>query len=482
MASSYDATVTAKLESAGAVLLGKLSLTEGAMAGYHRDFKAPRNPWDLHRTPGFSSSGSGVATAAGMSYGTIGSDTGGSLRLPASATGVVGLKPTWGRVSRYGVVALAPSLDHIGPMTRRVEDAAALLSVIAGEDCNDPTSLVGPAGDHSKNLDNGIDGVRIGFDESYATKDVAQHVADAIDVAVGELERLGARIVPVKLPDMAGDEVINAWLTITSVEALQAHERTYPRAAEYGAFFRNLLDNAVRIPATAYAKPMQFRGKTAGGIPPAASGPGIRNGNAVASAASTSPVARETPNGMGGEGGGCAGIGRKPSLKQAHRWASGLRGSEKPAVGSKHRTVAFQRQGQVNTIPQGYSVLQRQSERGGQQRRHVEQTGRTIHHQTEGGLSLIRGHLFPAVTLCRQTGEFRQEKIGSDQQNLSRSVAVEQSEGRRAVRLREHPLSSDAAVENQFLRHALSLPLRANQGRTVVHRRQGGRKAIEFFT
>ena len=256
----YDATVTAKLESAGAIVLGKLNLTEGAMGGYHRDFKVPRNPWDLNRTPGFSSSGSGVAVAAGMGYGAIGSDTGGSIRLPASANGIVGLKPTWGRVSRHGVLALAPSLDHIGPMARRVADAAALLTVIAGEDRNDPTSLVGPAEDYLKTLNNSIKGVRVGFDERYATKDTAPHVAAAMREAVRELEKLGGHIVQTNLPDMGGAELINAWLTITSVEALAVHERTYPsREREYGAYFRNLLANAVKIPATGYAKAMQLR-------------------------------------------------------------------------------------------------------------------------------------------------------------------------------------------------------------------------------
>ena len=137
---SYDATVVGRFARAGAVLLGKLNTTEGAMVGYHPDFEVPRNPWGEDRFPGWSSSGSGVATAAGLCYASLGTDTGGSIRTPSAVNGIVGLKPTWGRVSRYGVLGLAPSLDHVGPMTRTVADAAAVLAVLAGHDGHDPTS------------------------------------------------------------------------------------------------------------------------------------------------------------------------------------------------------------------------------------------------------------------------------------------------------------------------------------------------------
>ncbi len=137
----FDATVVTRLEAAGAVLLGKLNLTEGAMGRYHPAFDIPLNPWNPDVSAGSSSSGSGVATAAGLAYGTLGSDTGGSVRFPSAACGIVGLKPTWGRVSRYGVLPLAESLDHVGPMTRSTADAAILLQAIAGHDPHDPTSL-----------------------------------------------------------------------------------------------------------------------------------------------------------------------------------------------------------------------------------------------------------------------------------------------------------------------------------------------------
>ena len=155
---SFDSTVVTRFEAAGAVLLGKLNLTEGAMGGYNPELQIPLNPWDNDRWTGSSSSGSGSATAAGLCYGSLGSDTGGSIRFPAAACGIVGIKPTWGRVSRYGVLALAESLDHVGPMTRSVADAAVILQAIAGYDPNDPTSLSDPVPDYMDGIGAGIEG------------------------------------------------------------------------------------------------------------------------------------------------------------------------------------------------------------------------------------------------------------------------------------------------------------------------------------
>ena len=162
---TFDATVVTRLHAAGAILLGKLNLTEGAMGGYHPDFAIPVNPWHAERYAGASSSGSGVATAAGLCFGSLGSDTGGSIRFPAAACGIVGLKPTWGRVSRYGVLALAESLDHVGPMTRTTLDAAIMLQAIAGPDPHDPTSLLEPVPDLVTGIASGVTGLRLGFDE-----------------------------------------------------------------------------------------------------------------------------------------------------------------------------------------------------------------------------------------------------------------------------------------------------------------------------
>src|SRR5277367_6507604 len=143
-----DATVVRKLNAAGAVILGKLQLTEGAYADHHPGIAPPVNPWNAAHWSGASSSGSGVATAAGLCYGSLGSDTGGSIRFPSAANGVTGLKPTWGRVSRHGVFELAASLDHIGPMARSVADAAAVLTAIAGPDPLDPTARHEPVPDY----------------------------------------------------------------------------------------------------------------------------------------------------------------------------------------------------------------------------------------------------------------------------------------------------------------------------------------------
>ena len=149
------------------IILGKLNLTEGAMAGYHPDFSIPVNPWGKELWAGASSSGSGVATAAGLCFASVGSDTGGSIRFPSLANGVVGLKPTYGRVSRYGVLALADSLDHVGPMVRTSADAAVVFEAMAGFDDNDSTSLRAPVPDMIKELGKGIKGVKIGFDRGY---------------------------------------------------------------------------------------------------------------------------------------------------------------------------------------------------------------------------------------------------------------------------------------------------------------------------
>ncbi|GIT16113.1 MAG: hypothetical protein CM1200mP37_6940 [Chloroflexota bacterium] len=157
---SYDATVIDKLNNAGAVLIGKLNLTEGAMRGYHPEFEIPVNPWNKDKWVGNSSSGSGVATALGLCFGSLGSDTGGSIRFPSACCGIVGLKPTWGRVSRYGILALAESLDHVGPMTRSSAELN-YARAIAGYDKNDPTSLTDVIPDISKTINNSIKGIRL---------------------------------------------------------------------------------------------------------------------------------------------------------------------------------------------------------------------------------------------------------------------------------------------------------------------------------
>src|SRR3954451_11644597 len=160
---SQDATVVARLQANGAVILGKLQMTEGAFGAHHPKVAAPINPWNAAYWTGVSSSGSGVATAAGLCYGSLGSDTGGSIRFPSTMNGLSGLKPTWGRVSRAGVFPLADSLDHIGPMCRSALDCAIMLGVIAGADERDPTAVPLPVPDYTETISAGVAGKRIGL-------------------------------------------------------------------------------------------------------------------------------------------------------------------------------------------------------------------------------------------------------------------------------------------------------------------------------
>ena len=267
--SDSDATVVTRLETAGAVILGKLATTEGAMVGYHRDFEVPRNPWgDLDRWPGVSSGGSGVATAAGLCFASLGTDTGGSIRFPSAVNGIVGLKPTWGRVSRHGVLDLGPTLDHVGPMTRSVRDAARVLSVIAGRDPKDPTSLADPVPAYEAQMERGVAGLRIGWDEAFATSDVEPHVAAAVRTAVSQLSGLGAEIVEIEVPPLEEDEVA-AWSTLAAAEAAAVHEATFPsRTNEYGNYFRQFLSGGRDISSVDLAKAVFARKRAIGRVAP----------------------------------------------------------------------------------------------------------------------------------------------------------------------------------------------------------------------
>jgi amidase len=260
---NFDSTVVARLEAAGAVLLGKLNLTEGAMGGYNPEFEIPINPWNPERWSGASSSGSGVATAAGLCFGSLGSDTGGSIRFPAAVCGTVGLKPTWGRVSRYGVLNLAESLDHVGPLTRSAADAGLMLQAISGSDPNDPTSLTAPVPDMLEGIDQGIKGIRIGLDEQYATRDIDPEITAAVLAGVKVLEDLGAEIVQVQLPDM--DPYVHAWLVLCSAEAVAAHAATYPsRRDDYGPWLRGILDRGAQVTGVEYARANNLRAACTG--------------------------------------------------------------------------------------------------------------------------------------------------------------------------------------------------------------------------
>ena len=230
---AFDATVVARLRDAGAVLLGKLQMTEGAFADHHPDITPPVNPWHADHWPGASSSGSGVASAAGLCYGAIGTDTGGSIRFPCAANGVTGLKPTWGRVSVNGAYELAASLDHIGPMCRSAADAGAMLGVIAGADPRDPTALQQPLPDCLAGTDRDLRGVRIGIDPGYTSAGVDSVMSLAFEQAKEVFAGLGAELRTVRFPDPL--DVIRDWGPQCAVETAVAHEATFPsRRTAYG--------------------------------------------------------------------------------------------------------------------------------------------------------------------------------------------------------------------------------------------------------
>jgi amidase len=248
-----DATVVKRLRDAGAVVLGKVKLTEGAFSDHHPDVDPPRNAWHEDYWPGVSSSGSGVAVAAGLAYGALGSDTGGSIRFPSTVNGIVGIKPTYGRVSRHGAFPLADSLDHIGPMTRTVEDAARLLGVIAGHDASDPTSLDAAVPNYGAAIGDSVRGMRIGIDRRYVESGVAPDVVAAVDDAAATFTDLGAAIVEVELPDCA--DLIRGWVVTCGAECVLAHRRFFPaRRADYGPQLAQLLDSGIAASATAYAE------------------------------------------------------------------------------------------------------------------------------------------------------------------------------------------------------------------------------------
>ena len=253
-----DACVVARLREAGAVLLGTLAMTEGAYAAHHPDVEAPRNPWDTERWSGVSSSGSGVATAAGLCFGSLGTDTGGSIRFPSAVNGLVGIKPTWGRVPRHGVFPLADSLDHVGPMTRCVRDAAAILSAIAGHDPRDPTSLRAPVPELERSLETGVRGVRIGIDRDYANDATDPNIVEPILACAAVFADAGAELHEVSVPGW--ERCLAAWGPICAAEAALAHEGLFPeRRAEYGPDLARFLDGGRELSALELARAFEIR-------------------------------------------------------------------------------------------------------------------------------------------------------------------------------------------------------------------------------
>jgi aspartyl-tRNA(Asn)/glutamyl-tRNA(Gln) amidotransferase subunit A len=215
----YDATVIRKLRAAGAIPFGKTNMDEFAMGSSteNSSVKLTHNPWDLSRVPGGSSGGSAAAVAADGAFGGLGTDTGGSIRQPAALSGVVGVKPSYGRVSRFGVVAFASSLDQVGPLTKTVRDSALIMNAIAGHDPYDSTSLNEPVPDYTAALGRDLKGIRLGLPKEYMIEGIDPQVKTAIDAAVKQLQSLGAEIVDVSLPHT--DYAFAAYYIIATAEA-----------------------------------------------------------------------------------------------------------------------------------------------------------------------------------------------------------------------------------------------------------------------
>ena len=265
-AADQTATVVRRLQNAGAIIIGKAQLTEGAWGSHHPDIPAPVNPWAPHRWSGSSSSGSGVSVAAGMVTGAIGTDTAGSIRYPSAANGIVGLKPTWGRVSRHGVFPLSDTFDHVGPMARTVPDAALMFAAIAGPDANDPTALDVPSADWTGAANNGsLKNLRIGVDQKYTFGSVDPVMADAFRTALDVCAKHGAHIVDIEVPPV--DQILELAIIGAMAEAAISHARTYPsNRKSYSATYAELLEIGHRATGIEIARLAIWRREFAGGL------------------------------------------------------------------------------------------------------------------------------------------------------------------------------------------------------------------------
>lgn len=255
-----DAACVAKLKAAGAILLGKLATHEFAFGGPSHDLPFPpaRNPWNLDCIPGGSSSGAGAAVAAGLCAGAIGTDTSGSIRMPASMCGIVGLKPSYGRVSRRGGYPLAYSMDHLGPMARTVEDSAILLQAIAGYDANDPGSVDLPVPNFTAQLREPLPGLRIGVARTWYDGVVTDEMATAMGATLDVMRRLGARIADVQLPELADINACGRIILLSEAYAL--HKATLTsRPEDYGRFTRDRMRLGGFISAAQYLQAQRMR-------------------------------------------------------------------------------------------------------------------------------------------------------------------------------------------------------------------------------
>ncbi|MCH9040497.1 MAG: Asp-tRNA(Asn)/Glu-tRNA(Gln) amidotransferase subunit GatA [Chloroflexi bacterium] len=256
----YDAAVTESFHQAGAILMGKLQMHEFALGGTSENphYGAARNPWNVDRITGGSSGGSGAAVASGQCMGALGSDTGGSVRIPAGACGIVGLKPTYGLVSRHGVFPLSHSLDTVGPMTRTVRDAAIIMNAIAGHDARDSSSANRPKEDYTAGLDEGVRGLRVGVPQEYFYEVIDDEVADAVKAAAAVLEGLGASVEDASIPIL--DQSIPISGALLLAEAAEVHmDNLRHRPDDLGADVRARLQVGAATLATDYIKAQRAR-------------------------------------------------------------------------------------------------------------------------------------------------------------------------------------------------------------------------------
>ena len=265
-----DSRAAARLKAAGAVMLGKLNLHEFAFGatGVNPHYGPARNPWDPERMTGGSSSGSGAAVAAGECLAALGTDTGGSIRIPASLCGIVGLKPTYGRVSKRGVLPLSWALDHIGPMTRTVEDAALLLDVLAGHDPGDPSCADQPVPDYTRSLNGSVRGLRIGVPRRFFFESVDPEVEAAVRAAIKLIGEMGATVSEIDTPLI--DEIPGALTAIMLPEALAVHQSWLKeRPDDYGDDVRYRLELGSTYLAVHYVQAQRLREMAARGEYPA---------------------------------------------------------------------------------------------------------------------------------------------------------------------------------------------------------------------
>lgn len=259
---SYNATVVEKLTNAGVIFTGTLNMHEYAWGGTTNNphYGPCRNPWDVEKIPGGSSGGSGAAVAADLTIASLGTDTGGSIRIPSAVCGIVGLKPTHGRVSKHGVFPLAWSLDHVGPMTKRVKDAAILLEFIAGFDSNDPTTIDKPVLSYTSGISDGIKGMVIGIEEEFFLSNIQPGVNQLFNQAIETLKALGTEIKTIKLPSLQNAHYAEMITVLAEASAIH-HNNLKIRPEDFGKDVRLSLELGELPSAVEYVQAQQIRSK-----------------------------------------------------------------------------------------------------------------------------------------------------------------------------------------------------------------------------